>query len=106
MSQFDAIYDYVRTVPEGRVVSYGEVGQAVGEMARTVGWAMSLTPDDVPWQRVVGTDGYLRIARRSAEAAALQRSLLEAEGVTFDANGCVERRFFLSEGEPDQQSLF
>jgi methylated-DNA-protein-cysteine methyltransferase-like protein len=106
MSQFDAIYDYVRTVPRGRVVSYGEVGQAVGEMARTVGWAMSLTPEDVPWQRVVGADGYLRIARRSAESAKRQRSLLEAEGVTFDANGYVERRFFLSEGEPEQPALF
>ena len=97
--EFTAVYDFVRRVPPGRVVSYGEVGAAIGVSARTVGWAMSLAPEDVPWQRVVGADGYLRIAKRSPELRQLQRALLEAEGVTFDAKSCVERRFFLDAPE-------
>ncbi len=53
----------------------------------------------MPWQRVVGADGYLRIAKRSPELWQLQRALLEAEGVTFDEKNCVERRFFLDAPE-------
>lgn len=100
MNDFNAIYDYVRTIPRGKVMGYGEVGAAVGVTARTVGWAMSVALDDgtenaVPWHRVVGADGYLRIARRSPEHAARQRSRLEAEGVTFDSRGCVLPEFFV-----------
>ena len=93
--EFAAVYDYVRIVPRGRVTSYGEVGAQVGASARTVGWALSFCPDDVPWQRIVGSDGYLRIAKRSPHLKQLQRQLLEAEGVTFDDKDRVERRFFL-----------
>lgn len=100
---FEAIYDFVRAVPRGRVVSYGDVGAAVGVAARTVGWAMSLAPEDVPWQRVVGADGYLRIAKRSPELKLRQRALLEAEGVRFDEKDCVERRFFVDAPEPDSE---
>lgn len=99
---FAAVYAWVRTIPRGRVASYGDVGAAVGVAARTVGWAMSLAPEDVPWQRVVGADGYLRIAKRSPHLKALQRSLLEAEGVTLSKDDCVERRFFLDAPEPKE----
>jgi methylated-DNA-protein-cysteine methyltransferase-like protein len=92
---FVAIYDYVCTVPPGKVVSYGDVGASVGETARTVGWAMSSAPEGVPWQRVVGADGYLRIAKRSPHLKALQKALLESEGVTLDTKERVEQRFFL-----------
>uniref|UniRef100_A0A6J4IKZ6 Methylated-DNA-[protein]-cysteine S-methyltransferase DNA binding domain-containing protein n=1 Tax=uncultured Armatimonadetes bacterium TaxID=157466 RepID=A0A6J4IKZ6_9BACT len=93
---FDAVYEHVRGIPTGMVASYGDVGAAVGVTARTVGWAMRYTPEGVPWQRVVGSDGYLRIAKRSPHLKALQRSLLEAEGVTFDENGRVNRKHFRS----------
>jgi methylated-DNA-protein-cysteine methyltransferase-like protein len=97
-SDFAAIYAFVRAIPSGKVASYGDVGAAVGVTARTVGWAMSVAVDDgetpVPWHRVVGSDGYLRIARRSAALKALQQSLLENEGVTVGDNGCVPRPFF------------
>ncbi len=79
-ASFAAIYDFVRSIPPGRVASYGDVGAAVGVTARTVGWAMSVAPEDVPWQRVVGADGYLRIAKRSPHLKEKQRTLLEAEG--------------------------
>ena len=46
--------------------------------------------DEAPWQRVVGSDGYLRIAKRSQAWAQRQRALLEAEGVGFKANGDVD----------------
>lgn len=95
--EFGAIFDYVRAIPAGRVASYGDVGAAVGSTARTVGWALSMAPEDVPWQRVVGADGYLRIARRSPEFKAVQRTRLEAEGVRFQGE-CVAAEYFLSDG--------
>ena len=70
-------------------MSYGQVGRESGCSARTVGWAMANVQDDVPWQRVVGADGYLRIGRRSVALQEAQRRLLEREGVTFSENGCV-----------------
>ena len=86
------VRERVREIPVGEVMSYGQVGEEVGCSAREAGWAMNQIADEneAPWQRVVGSDGYLRIAKRSAALAQRQRSLLEAEGVTFKPNGCVE----------------
>ena len=104
--QTAAVYDYVRTIPTGRVLSYGEVGQAVGASARAVGWALSFCPEGVPWQRVVGADGYLRIAKRSPHLKAVQKKLLEDEGIMLDDRDRVERRFFLAEEDgPPQTTL-
>jgi alkylated DNA nucleotide flippase Atl1 len=103
--EFSAIFDYVRSIPVGKVTSYGEVGAAVGVTARTVGWALTSCPQDVPWQRVVGSDGYLRIARRSPHLKQLQQELLQSEGVVVNEKGYVEKRFFWDTGEPDEPVL-
>jgi methylated-DNA-protein-cysteine methyltransferase-like protein len=91
-SYFDAIFAVVRRIPRGNVMSYSQVGaHAGGVTARTVGWAMANALDgDVPWHRVVGFDGYLRIGRRSILLQDLQRRMLEREGVVFLDNGCVD----------------
>jgi len=71
-------------------MSYGQVGGLAGCSARVVGWAMANVADsDVPWHRVVGADGYLRIGKRSVGLQEFQRKLLVEEGVSFLANGCV-----------------
>jgi methylated-DNA-protein-cysteine methyltransferase-like protein len=88
---FERIYACVRAIPVGQVMSYGQVGQEVGCTARTVGWAMANVPEsNIPWQRVVGADGYLRIGKRSAALQEAQRALLEREGVTFTHPDCVD----------------
>ena len=86
------VRDRVREIPAGQVMSYGQVGDAVGCSAREAGWALNQIADqnEAPWQRVVGSDGYLRIGKRSLAWQQRQRDLLEAEGVTFKANGCVD----------------
>lgn len=82
----------VRLIPPGQVMSYGQVGDEVGCTARQAGWAMNQAWDgaNVPWQRVVGSDGHLRTAKRSPLLAQRQRVLLEAEGVTFRPSGGVD----------------
>jgi methylated-DNA-protein-cysteine methyltransferase-like protein len=84
------IWDLVRQVPPGRVVSYGQVARMVGAPTpRIVGFAMSAAPGDVPWQRVINSRG--EVSRRKAgEGDRTQRALLEAEGVVFDARGRVD----------------
>lgn len=92
--QQEAVFAIVRGIPPGRVMSYGQVGDAAGVSARMAGWALQGVPDDVPWQRVVGADGYLRIGRRSPHLQKQQRAMLEAEGDVFKPNGCVDMARF------------
>ena len=63
----------VRSVPEGRVTTYGDVSPGAPRFAGAV---LSKTHEDVPWQRIVRADGSLPKGER-------QRRLLEAEGVPF-----------------------
>ena len=92
MNFFELAYRVIRTVPPGQVISYGQVAFLAGNprMARQVGWALHTCPADVPWHRVVRKDGSLP----PLPPEGLQRHLLEAEGVTFDAQGHVRREHF------------
>jgi methylated-DNA-protein-cysteine methyltransferase-like protein len=94
MSTYPLYYDAVRRIPPGRVATYGQVAAEAGlpGRARQVGYAMAALPNgsDVPWHRVVNAKG--EISRRSGGAAfeQIQRGLLEAEGVRFNAHGRVD----------------
>ncbi len=74
----------VRQIPRGRVASYGAVARAAGfpGRARQVAWALRGAPGsaDLPWQRVVGAGGWIRLPH---QAGLEQRLRLQAEGVTF-----------------------
>ena len=87
-SFFEQIYALVRAVPEGRVVSYGQIAAMLGRprAARMVGWAMRCSPNDVPWQRVVMADGTVA----GGDFAELRRAMLREEGVTFLRDGRVD----------------
>ncbi len=86
----ERVYEIVRQIPHGKVMSYGQVAEQVsGTTARQVGRWMAVAPEDVPWWRVVGADGALRIRRRDPMLAQLQRAYLESEGVAFDSEGRV-----------------
>lgn len=78
------VYKLVKKIPRGRVVTYGEVARALKLPggARTAGRAMAGCPagQGVPWHRVLGAGGRLLIRE---QVAALQRRLLESEGVEF-----------------------
>jgi methylated-DNA-protein-cysteine methyltransferase-like protein len=88
---YERIYAVVRQIPHGEVATYGQVAGIVGGCsARMVGYAMAALPSDtdVPWQRVINRMG--RVSPRMGGAgSALQRQMLEAEGVRFDRDGRV-----------------
>ena len=91
---FQRVYDIVRQVPVGRVVTYGQVAALVGEprKARFVGFAMHSSPGmagGVPCHRVVFKDGSLAPGFAFG-GPDVQRDMLEAEGVGFLADGRVD----------------
>ena len=89
----EAVYEFVRTVPHGKVVTYGQVAglvEGVSLTPRQVGGFMASAPADVPWQRVVGAAGHLPIGKRATAFMIRQRQLLENEGVTFLPNDRID----------------
>ena len=97
-SYFERVYALVATVPEGRVVTYGQVARALGVTrgSRAVGYALRALeePVGVPWWRVVNASG--GISLRQGHGAEIQREMLEAEGVSFLLDGrakLAEHRF-------------
>jgi methylated-DNA-protein-cysteine methyltransferase-like protein len=79
---WDPVYRLVKKIPRGRVTTYGELAKALGLPggARAVGYAMAATPTGrgIPWHRVLGAGGHIRVPE---PYAAKQRRLLESEGV-------------------------
>ena len=54
----ERVLDLVATIPEGRVLAYGDIAKRLGGMGpRTVGTVMSRYGSDVPWWRVIRSDG-------------------------------------------------
>ncbi|MEW6086210.1 MAG: MGMT family protein [Chloroflexota bacterium] len=115
---YEQVWNLVRQIPRGKVASYGQIAQmlpipngldfesykAFGP--RWVGGAMAACPDDVPWQRVINSQG--KISDRPG--AERQRLLLEEEGVVFVKDKVDLKKYGwrgLDEaGEPKQSALF
>jgi methylated-DNA-protein-cysteine methyltransferase-like protein len=101
-STHQRIYDTVRRIPAGRVATYGQIASLAGlpGQARLAGYALHNLPDesDVPWHRVVNARGGISLNREYG-AGNLQQSLLEAEGVSFDAHGKLDLAAYGWNGE-------
>jgi len=99
---YSRVWDIVRLIPQGKVATYGQIASLVMAPfgvsadnyrafgARWVGGAMASCPDDVPWQRVINSQGKISLR----EGAERQRQLLEEEGVQFDDRDRVDLRRF------------
>ena len=81
-----ALYLTLSKVPEGCVVSYGELAQlaGLGRAARWVGRTLSQLPQDtrLPWHRVLAAGGRISLPVGSASGDE-QRARLRSEGVTI-----------------------
>ncbi len=82
----ERVFEIVRRIPAGRVMTYGQLAALLGEgyTARTVGYVMHEADDTVPWQRVINAQGKCSTGRVVLPPD-LQKRMLEAEGVRFDA---------------------
>jgi len=81
---FERVYEVVRKIPKGEVMTYGQVARAIGTRdARRVGQALHANRDPkVPCHRVVFADGSLAPGYAFGGPNA-QRAKLESEGVKF-----------------------
>ncbi len=95
---YRSIYKVIRRIPRGRVATYGQIARLSGidGHARQVGYALHSLPSGsgVPWHRVINARGEVS-PRTTSDSHELQRMLLEAEGVKFDARGRVELKKFV-----------
>jgi len=83
----ERVYKIVRRIPRGRVMTYGQIAELLGEgyTPRTVGFAMHSSPDGTPWHRVLNAQGATSTGRIVLPHDKQQR-LLEQEGVVFNQN--------------------
>lgn len=83
-----AICAVVRRIPKGWVATYGQVAAMAGlpRRARLVGHVLQhLDPAaDIPWHRVVNAKGEVSYSASRNGGDAVQRRLLETEGVEFN----------------------
>ena len=97
---YERIYEISKRIPKGKVLTYGQLAALAGNphAARAVGWALSSLPPDsgIPWHRVLNRHG--RSSFPSQSKRRLQRALLEAEGIQFDATGKLELASYLWKG--------
>jgi len=78
-----AFAETIRSIPRGRVASYGQVAAAAGypRYHRAVArFLKAAIPGELPWQRVLGAGGEIKLA---GSAAAEQKLRLKMEGVKF-----------------------
>ncbi len=96
----ERVYAIVRAIPPGRVMAYGHLARLIAPPAgvdpgtylklgpRWVGSAMAACPSDIPWQRVINSQG--KVSPRPGTGPLVQRKLLEQEGVVFDERERVD----------------
>jgi len=77
-----AIRKVIQSIPRGKVATYAQVAAAAGYPLyhRQVVQLLRRSGDSLPWQRVVGAGGQIRLQREMAHE---QRMRLEMEGVRF-----------------------
>ena len=81
-SRDEAFRRAIRSIPKGKVATYGQVAAAAGYPLyhRHVARLLHGCGNSLPWQRVVGAGGAIKL---KYEAALEQRTRLELEGVRF-----------------------
>ena len=99
---YKRVYELVRRIPRGKVLTYGLVSDLLGGplSAQGVGWALRALPEhggqtrysaaNVPWHRVINASGGMSTHKNPDIPPGHQRHLLEAEGVVFDHEGRVD----------------
>jgi methylated-DNA-protein-cysteine methyltransferase-like protein len=103
---YEQVYAVVRRIPRGKVTNYGRVARMLGRprAARAVGYALNALKDkeqiefeEIPWQRVINSQGRISISNRE-HSAQEQAALLREEGVVVSQDLRVDLAIYLWEG--------
>ena len=91
---YKLIYDVIAQIPKGKVATYKQVASLAGFVghARIVGYALNKVPEklDLPWHRVINSQGKISYAISRNGHDDLQRQLLIEEGVIFSEKDIVD----------------
>lgn len=108
------VYEIVNQIPVGRVMTYGQIAEILGEgyTPRTVGYTMhAADTENVPWQRVINAQGACSTGRMTMPVN-LQQQILESEGVKFNEKGRCDLKIYqwssesFENDDEEQPSLF
>lgn len=95
---FQQVYEIVAQIPMGKIATYGQIATILGnpKNARIVGWAMRAAPSamKLPCHRVVNKKGDLSPNYAFGDKA-VQRAMLEMEGITFNNENCINIKNYL-----------
>ena len=98
-----AVIKWVKKIPRGKVATYGQIARLAGKPggARGVGWILNSSSEknDLPWQRVINSQGAISFPPKSAEFQ-LQKKLLQKEGVEFATKISVDLDHYGWKKEP------
>lgn len=79
------VYDYLKTIPAGKVVTYGQIAEYLGnkKLARVVGNILHNNPDPVnqPCYKVVNSKGELAVNFGDEGGIETQKRRLEEDGI-------------------------
>lgn len=93
MNFYEKVYEVVKTIPKGKVMTYGQIAALAGNprASRAVGYALHVnpTPGVIPCHRVVNRMGYLS-GGFAFGGIGVQKSLLEGEGIAVDDENKVD----------------
>ncbi|MCW5962204.1 MAG: MGMT family protein [Pyrinomonadaceae bacterium] len=85
----ERVYEIVKQIPSGRVMTYGQIAEILGEgyTPRTVGYVMhAVDKENVPWQRVINSQGKCSTGKLLLPHD-IQQRILEDEGIIFTDSG-------------------
>lgn len=111
MSVYFEVYEIVKKIPHGRVLTYGLISHVINKRLtpQGVGWALRALRSakeagnnvyhsgNVPWHRVINASGGISTTRNTEMPPDLQQELLQAEGVEFNHEGKIDLAKYLFE---------
>lgn len=103
----ERVFEIVRQIPAGRVMTYGQIAEILGEdyTPRTVGYVMHAADEDVPWQRVINSQGGCSTGHVVLPPDLQQRMLID-EGVKFNDKGRCDLKTYRWQPEEISNSKF
>jgi methylated-DNA-protein-cysteine methyltransferase-like protein len=110
----ERVYEIVRKIPVGRVMTYGQIAEMLGEgyTPRTIGYVMhAADTEKIPWQRVINAQGACSTGKMTMPVN-IQQKILEDEGIEFNEKERCDLKIYLwspdgfSAEEENQPSLF
>ena len=91
------VYEIVCEIPVGRVMTYGQIAEILGEgyTPRTIGYVMhAADTEKIPWQRVINSQGACSTGKMTMPIN-IQQKILEDEGIKFNEKGRCDLKIYL-----------